>query len=368
MEVSQKTENRTTVWPSDSTPGWWWCSVAKSCPVLCDPTDCSTPGLPVLHRLPEFTQTQVHWVSDAIQPSHPLSSPSPPAFNLSQHQGLFQRVGFFSTSEYVPENKTNPLIWKDTCTPELMAALFTVTKIGKQPAWLPHLMLLTTLGWALVFPAFCRWRHGLREAGGLSGAGQNWGFRLGIPTGACAPPRRSCAPAVVSGSHRWDATSPRRHHAGAPCLVTWSSSSTYQAPVLALGQSRWTRVVKTLWFKALPLRTLKSKSWTMSDPAPWPRGWEQHACSPAVCHGTRSARAPRGQKPLPLCPCCAGYAACFQGAPRAFLSLSAGCLPPRLGRSLTLLTRSGAGWRAVTEPFLCPRPPTAGCVLDSQTR
>ena len=54
--------------------------------------DCSTPGLPVHHQLLEFTQTHVHWVSDAIQPSHPLSSPSPPAFNLSQHQGLFQWV------------------------------------------------------------------------------------------------------------------------------------------------------------------------------------------------------------------------------------------------------------------------------------
>ena len=59
---------------------------------LCNPVDCSTPGLPVHHQLPEFTQTHVHWVSDAIQPSHPLSSPSPPAFNLSQHQSHFQWV------------------------------------------------------------------------------------------------------------------------------------------------------------------------------------------------------------------------------------------------------------------------------------
>ena len=69
------------------------CSVTKSCPTLCDPIDCSTPGLPVHHQHPEFTQTHVHWVSDAIQPSHPLSSSSPPTFNLSQHQGLFQWVG-----------------------------------------------------------------------------------------------------------------------------------------------------------------------------------------------------------------------------------------------------------------------------------
>ena len=67
-------------------------SVAQSCPTLCDPMNCSTPGLPVHHQLPEFTLTYVHWVSDAIQPSHPLSSPSPPALNLSQHQGLFKWV------------------------------------------------------------------------------------------------------------------------------------------------------------------------------------------------------------------------------------------------------------------------------------
>ena len=66
-------------------------SVAQLCPTLCHPMDCSIPGLPVHHQLPEFTQTHVHWVSDAIQPSYPLSSPSP-AFNLSQHQGLFKWV------------------------------------------------------------------------------------------------------------------------------------------------------------------------------------------------------------------------------------------------------------------------------------
>ena len=67
-------------------------SVTPSCPTLHNPTDCSTPGLPVHHQLPELTQTHVHWVGDAIRPSHPLLSPSPPAFNLSQHQGLFQWV------------------------------------------------------------------------------------------------------------------------------------------------------------------------------------------------------------------------------------------------------------------------------------
>ena len=65
-------------------------SVAQSCPTLCDPMNHSTPGLPVHHQLAGYTQTHVHRVDDAIQPSHPLSPPSPPALNLSQHQGLFQ--------------------------------------------------------------------------------------------------------------------------------------------------------------------------------------------------------------------------------------------------------------------------------------
>ena len=67
-------------------------SVTQSCLTLCEPMDCSTPGLPVHHQLPEFTQTHVHLVGDAIQPSHPLSSPSPPAFSLFQHEGLFKWV------------------------------------------------------------------------------------------------------------------------------------------------------------------------------------------------------------------------------------------------------------------------------------
>ena len=65
-------------------------SVAQSCPTLCNPMNCSMPGLLVHHKLLEFTQTHAHRVSDAIQPSHPLPSPSPPAPNLSQHQSLFQ--------------------------------------------------------------------------------------------------------------------------------------------------------------------------------------------------------------------------------------------------------------------------------------
>ena len=97
--------SRGSFWPRDQTClshvsciGRWtlyhqhhFSSVAQSCPTLCDPMNHSTPGLPVQHQLPEFTQTHVHWVSEAIQPSHPLSSLSPPTLNLSQHQGLYSK-------------------------------------------------------------------------------------------------------------------------------------------------------------------------------------------------------------------------------------------------------------------------------------
>ena len=85
-------------WKQSSGTGEWrttsvqFSSVTQSCMTLCDPMNHSTPGLPVRHQLLEFTQTYIHWVGDAIQPSHPLSSASPRAFNLSQHQHLFQWV------------------------------------------------------------------------------------------------------------------------------------------------------------------------------------------------------------------------------------------------------------------------------------
>ena len=85
-------------WPHYKCSVAMFCSVTKSCLILCDPVDCSVPGFPVLHYLPEFAQTHVHWVNDAIQPSHSLLSPSPPPFDLFQHQGLFQWV---STSHQV---------------------------------------------------------------------------------------------------------------------------------------------------------------------------------------------------------------------------------------------------------------------------
>ena len=91
LRSPQSTEE-SSLWYTVGSHWWWWCSVAKSRLTLLRPIDYSTPGFPVLHCLPEFIQTHVHWVSDAIQPSHPLSSPSPSTFSLSQHQGLFQWV------------------------------------------------------------------------------------------------------------------------------------------------------------------------------------------------------------------------------------------------------------------------------------
>ena len=80
-------------WSQPVQKSFQFSSVPHSCLTLCDPMDCSTSGFPVHHQFPEFAQTHIHQVGDAIQTSHPLSSPSPPAFNLSQHQGLFYWVG-----------------------------------------------------------------------------------------------------------------------------------------------------------------------------------------------------------------------------------------------------------------------------------
>ena len=92
-------------------------SVAHLCPTLCDPMNRRTPGLPVHHQLPQSTQTQVHRVGDAIQPSHPLSSPSPPALKLSQHQDLFpmnrlftsggQSIGVSASTSVLPMARTD---------------------------------------------------------------------------------------------------------------------------------------------------------------------------------------------------------------------------------------------------------------------
>ena len=86
-------------------------SAPQSCLTLCDAMDCSMPGFPVLHQLPELAQTHVHWVGDAIQPSHPLLSSSPPAFNLSQHQGLFQGVSSLHQVAKILEFQHQPFQW-----------------------------------------------------------------------------------------------------------------------------------------------------------------------------------------------------------------------------------------------------------------
>ena len=98
LRIKGNCEHRTcnSTWHTVTLSTWYiqfskFSSVTQLC-LICDPMNHSMPGLPVHHQLPEFTQTQVHWVGDAIQPSHPLSSPSPPAPNPSQHQGLFQWV------------------------------------------------------------------------------------------------------------------------------------------------------------------------------------------------------------------------------------------------------------------------------------
>ena len=118
-------------------------SVTQLCPTLCDLMDCSTPGYPVLHYLPELAQTHVHWVGDAIQPSHSLSSPSCPAFNLSQHQGLFKWV---SSSHQVakilqfqlqhPSNEYSGLIsfrmdWLDLLQSKGLSRVFSNTTVQK---------------------------------------------------------------------------------------------------------------------------------------------------------------------------------------------------------------------------------------------
>ena len=112
-------------------------SVTQLCPTLCDPMDCTMPGFPVHHQLPEFAQTHAHWVSDAIQPSHPLSSPSPPAFKLFQHQGLFKWV---SSSHQVAK------------VLELQAPVLPVNIQDWFPSGLTDLTSLQSKGLSRVFP------------------------------------------------------------------------------------------------------------------------------------------------------------------------------------------------------------------------
>ena len=123
-------------------------SVAQLCPTLCDPMNRSTPGLPVHHQLLEFAQTHVHRVSDAIQPSHPLSSPSPPAPNPSQHQSLFQWVN--SSHQVAKVTRVQSLDWVDPLERRMTTYLYfclensmdrgawcaTVHGVAKSQTWL----------------------------------------------------------------------------------------------------------------------------------------------------------------------------------------------------------------------------------------
>ena len=210
-------------------------SVAQSCPTLWYPMNRSTPGLPVHHQLPEFTQTHVHQASDAIQPSHPLSSPSPLAPNPSQHQSLFQWVNsshevakgleFKNTQDWSPlgwtgwislQSKGLSRVFSNTtyiCTPSLCLLLYThthtcflpsVTKpaegwcvnytLGKRPCHLPFsadaivCCILTAKPWTVTCEAFISmWKPSC-----TSFPGTYWGRRfqlwfLSFPTWQACP-------------------------------------------------------------------------------------------------------------------------------------------------------------------------------------
>jgi len=124
-------------------------SVAQSCPTLCDPMNHSTPGLPVHHQLLEFTQTHVHWVSDAIQPSHPLLSPSPPALNIFPMSQLFasgcQSIGVSASISVPPMNTQDwsPLGWTGWISLQSMglSRVFSNTTVQKQQFFSAQLSL-----------------------------------------------------------------------------------------------------------------------------------------------------------------------------------------------------------------------------------
>ena len=121
----------------------YW-SFTKSCLTLWDPMNWSMPGFPVLHYLLELAQTHVHWVSDAIWPSHPLSPSSPPALNLSQDQGILQWVGSSPEKAMAPHSST--LAWKIPCTEE-PGRLQSMGSLGVGNDWATSLSLFTFMHW-----------------------------------------------------------------------------------------------------------------------------------------------------------------------------------------------------------------------------
>ena len=134
-------------------------SITQSCPTLTDPIDCSTPGFPVHHQLPEWIQTHVHWVSDTIQLSHPLSSPYSPAFNLSHHQSLFKWVSsshqvgkvleFLLQPSVLPMNIQDwfPLGWTSwiSLQSKALSRVFSNTTVQKHQIFYAQLSLNPTL-------------------------------------------------------------------------------------------------------------------------------------------------------------------------------------------------------------------------------
>ena len=155
-------------------------SVTQSCPAICHPIDCKTAGLPVHHQLPEFTQTHVHWARDAIQPSSPLSSPSPPAFNLSQHQGLFkswllsqfftsggQMIGVSASASLLPMNiqgwfpccprdslESSPTPQFKSISSSVLSFLYSPTLTSIHDCWKNHSFDETDLCWQSNVSAF----------------------------------------------------------------------------------------------------------------------------------------------------------------------------------------------------------------------
>ena len=126
-------------------------SVTQSYQTLCDPMDCSTPGFSVLHHLPEFAQTHVHWVNDAIQPSRPLLTPSSPALNLSQHQGFFPMSWLFASgSQSIGASASTSVL------PMNIQRWF--------PLGLTGLISLLSKGLSRVFSRTTNWRHQFLKA------------------------------------------------------------------------------------------------------------------------------------------------------------------------------------------------------------
>ena len=122
------------------------CSVAESCPNLCNPMDCSTPGFPVHYQLPKLAQTHVHWVSDAIQPFHPLSSPSSPAFNLSPALGSFLMSRLFESGG-------------QSIGASASASVLPMNIQGWFPLGLTGLISLLSKGLSRVFSNTAVWKH-----------------------------------------------------------------------------------------------------------------------------------------------------------------------------------------------------------------